>query len=127
MYSKFTADIPTFIISEAAMIVFLGFIQFTILSAKSKFVNRMAIEIGFTDTHIYIVTAAFDGPLWFKKASREFKLKRSETTITQVTNPYQGIFKDNKQITLLKTNDEEVFVINGHFSSRLDIEMRPLM
>jgi hypothetical protein len=73
------------------------------------------------------VTAAFDGPLWFKKASREFKLKRSETTITQVTNPYQGIFKDNKQITLLKTNDEEVFVINGHFSSRLDIEMRPLM
>ena len=124
MYSKFSGEIYFFAYCEAAMILVLGLVQFFILSAKSKFVNKTAIEVHVTDNYIDIKTAAFNGPLWFKKESIELRIKRAGTVVKQVNNPYPNIFKQNKQITRIRYQGKDAYIVNGYFSPKLEDLLR---
>lgn len=123
IYNLFADDMRQFAVLEGAMILILGFIQYSLISAKSKFVTHTAIDIKFTTDYVIITTAAFDGPLWFKKGSAEVRFKRAETVVKQVNNPFPLIFKNDSHTLRLRYKSMAIYVMAGYFPWRVEEEL----
>lgn len=123
LYNKYRTDIPFFAYSEAIVIGLLGFSQYIMLSSKSHFVNRTAVDIWFDPQNVHIKTALFDGPLWFKKQSVDVSFPRAELVIKTVDNPYPHIFKDNKQLLRLRYRDQDVYIMANYFPRQVEKEL----
>ena len=124
MYNLFVEDMRTFAVLEAVMILIMGFIQYSLISNKSTFVTNTAVDIKFTNDYIIVTTAAFDGPLWFKKTSMEVRLKRAETVVKQVNNPFPLIFKNDSHTLKLKYKSAAIYVMTGYFNWRVEEELK---
>lgn len=123
LYNKYANDIQTFIYWEVGIVLLLGFIQYKLIAGKGNFINKSAIEVSVTDGYIYMKTAAFGGPFWFKKESAELKFEQAKTNITQVVNPYISIFKADKQVTKLRYKGKDAYIINGYYNWRLEEDL----
>lgn len=122
-YNKYANDINLFIYWEAGMVLFLGFLQYTLIASKGRFINRTAIEVNISEDQYLIKTAAFKGPFWFRRESMEVKLNKAATKATTILNPYPAIFKDDKQITRLRHKNREFYVFHSYYNWRLEADL----
>jgi hypothetical protein len=124
MYNLYSDELKTFAWWEVAVVVILTFIQYVLVASKAAFIGRTVIEIAVDKDVLNIKTAAFNGPLWFKKESADHRFKRAEVTVKQMVNPYPDIFKDDKQLTRVNYKGKDVYIVSSYFNPQLATDLK---
>jgi hypothetical protein len=124
LYNIYINDLNYFAYGEVGMILILGFIQNRVVAPKGNFIIKIAIEASFTPEYIHLKTAAFKGPLWFKKESADVRLNRAKAAVQEIPNPYPNIFKLNSPLIKLSDGKQDIYILNQYFNWRIADELK---
>jgi hypothetical protein len=124
LYNRYIKDLSYFAYAELGMILLLGFIQNRAVAPKGNFIVKTAIEVSITPEYIYLKTAAFKGPLWFKKESADVKINRSNAQFQEIANPYPRIFKSEGNFIRLTDGEQTFYLLKPYFNWRLEEELK---